>query len=66
MNVVETARPRPAAKYRSFDPPVSANASTITTVATTPDSTFTRTGVPNLGDIRPNQAGPAPSAQATA
>ena len=63
---MEIAIASPAAKYFSAEPLVNANATTMTIDANTPENTLTRTGVPNRGEIRPNHAGPAPSAHATA
>src|SRR5882757_85788 len=64
--VIEMARFSPALKYRPVSPPVKFSAAAITTVASTPDSTLIRTGVPRLAESTPKYRGPAPSAHATA
>src|SRR6516165_1297896 len=51
--VVEIVRPRTAAKYLLALPPVILKASTMSTVATVPDSRFIATGVPNRLENRP-------------
>src|SRR6476660_5635020 len=64
--VVEIVSPSTAAKYRLESAPVIWKAAIISTVATSPDSRFIATGVPNLAENRPRTRGPPPSSAATA
>ena len=61
IRVVEIARLRATAKNLYVFPPVISSAATKMTVDTTPESTFTRSGVPNRAENLPEQRGPAPS-----
>ncbi len=49
ISVVEIARPRTTKKYLATLPPLISWAATRTTVERMPESTLTRTGVPNRG-----------------
>ena len=64
--VVEIVSPSTAEKYLAALPPVIWKAMIMSTVATSPESRFIPTGVPNLAENLPKLRGPPPSTQATA
>ena len=61
MTVVEIASPSTTLKYFSELPDVSTEASTITSVATTPERRLTTIGVPKRFEKTPRTRGAAPS-----
>ncbi len=60
-SVVEVARYSTTVKVLAFDPVLSSTAAIMKIVDTTPDSTFTRTGVPSLALNLPKNGKNAPS-----
>ena len=61
--MVEMARLRATAKNLYVSPSVISVASTKTALEITPESTFTRSGVPNRAENLPSDRGPAPSSR---
>jgi hypothetical protein len=66
MSVVEIAMSRTTTNFESVAPLNAATATTMKAVATIPDRTFTRTGVPKLALNFPKKPGKPPSYAATA